>query len=136
MSNKNNIEITNINGTVGTVKGSDGMSIGLKPPLLEDPSDQLTPKHLIGMAWSTCLNATIESILEANDIDKKSRVRVDVESKRNREHGLHYILIAYAAIEDYDEDETLRIAKSADRLCPISKLIAKNEFVSLEYEEY
>ncbi len=136
MSNKNSIEITNINGTAGKVEGSDGMSIGLKPPVLDNPSNALTPKHLIGMAWSTCLNATIESILEANDIDKESRVRVEVESKRDRENGLHYILVAYAAIQDHNEKETLRIANSADRLCPISKLISKNEFVSLEYEEY
>lgn len=121
---------------VGKIESSDGMTIDLKPPVIENPSEQLSPKHLMGMAWSTCLNATIESIFEANEINKESRVRVEVESKRNREYGLHYIVTAYIAVEDYDEKETLKVARHADRLCPISKLIRKNQFVSLAYETY
>lgn len=133
---KNPINLTNTKGTSGQIKASDGMTVDLKPPAIESPSDQLSPKHLIGMAWSTCLNATIESIFETNEIDKESRVRVEVESKRNREHGLHYIVTAYIAVEDYDEEETLKVARHADRLCPISKLITENQFVSLAYEAY
>lgn len=130
------VDIINYDGTSGRVEVSDGMTIDLKPPAINNPSEQLTPKHLVGMAWSTCLNATIDSIFEANKIDNEKRVRVEVKSKRNREHGLHYIVTAYVAIEDYDEDETLKIAGHADRLCPVSKLITENEFVSLEYEAY
>lgn len=136
MSNKNIINVINKGGTSGELEISDGMSFELKPPKLSNPSDQLSPKHLIGMAWSTCLNATIKSILKTNKIDNDSRVRVEVESKQNNDHGLHYIVTAYASIEGYDESETLKIAKMADRLCPISKLIIENEFVSLKYEAY
>lgn len=133
---KNPIDLINTKGTSGKIESSDGMTIDLKPPVIENPSEQLSPKHLMGMAWSTCLNATIESIFEANEINKESRVRVEVESKRNREYGLHYIVTAYIAVEDYDEKETLKVARHADRLCPISKLIRKNQFVSLAYETY
>ena len=136
MSYKNIISITNINGTGGKIEASDGMKINLKPPMIEKPSDQLTPMHLIGMAWSACLNSTIESIFDSNKIANKIRVRVEVEAKHNRAHGYHYILIAYVAVEDYDEKETLKVARHAHRLCPISKLIAENEFVSLAYEVY
>lgn len=132
----NPISLTNTNGTSGKIEASDGMNIALKPPALTEPSDQLTPKHLVGMAWATCLNATIESIFDTNDIENESRVRVEVESKRNQEHGLHYIVTAYVAIEDYDEEETLKVARHADRLCPVSKLITENQFVSLAYEAY
>lgn len=136
MRYKNNISITNINGTGGKIEASDGMKIDLKPPVIENPSEQLTPMHLIGMAWSGCLNSTIESIFTTNKITNKHRVRVEVEAKRNRAHGYHYILVAYVAIEDYDENETVKVARHAHRLCPISKLIAENEFVSLAYEVY
>lgn len=136
MTDKNIVKITNFNGTGGRAEISDGMTVNLKPPAIENPSEQLSPKHLIGMSWSACLNATIQSIFSSNDINKESRVRVEVESKRNREHGLHYILVAYIAIEDYVEEETMKVARHADRLCPVSKLIAENEFVSLAYEAY
>lgn len=136
MSDKNRVKITNIDGTGGRIEVSDGMSIDLMPPAIQNPSEQLGPTHLIGMAWSACLNSTIQSIFDANKIDKQLRVRVEVESKRNRENGLHYILVAYIAVKDYDEKETLKVARHAHRLCPISKLIAKNEFVSLVYEAY
>ena len=136
MSNKNIVSITNIGGTSGSIESSDGMMIDLEPPKINQNGDQLSPKHLIGMSWSTCLNATIQSIFNSNDIDKKSRVRIEVESKRNREHGLHYILVAHVAVEDYDEEETLKVARHAHRLCPVSKLIDANEFVSLAYESY
>lgn len=136
MSNKNIIKVTNTNGTSGEIEISDGMSFDLKPPKLSNPSEMLSPKHLIGMAWSTCLNATIESILTSNKKDNKSRVRVEVESKRTDDYGLHYIVTAFVAVENYDENETLKIANTADRLCPISKLITNNPFVSLTFEEY
>lgn len=129
-------DITNYGGTDGKIEVSDGMQLDLKPPLLKKSSEHLTPMHLIGMAWSGCLNSTITSIFEANEINKDSRVRVNIESKRNREYGLHYQLKAYVAIEDYDEKETLKVARHAHRLCPISKLIAENRFVSLAYEIY
>ena len=130
------LNITNYKGTQGSLEVSDGMSFQLQPPKLENPSDQLSPKHMIAMAWSTCLNATVESILDSNNKSAKSRVRVEVESKRNKKHGLHYILEAFISIEGFDENETLKIANMADRICPISKLIEKNPFVSLTYEEY
>lgn len=132
----NIINLTNTGGTSGKIEASDGMTIDLKPPAIHEASAELTPKHLIGMAWSACLNATLESIFESNQIKKKTRVRVEAESKRNREHGLHYILTAYVAVEDFDEQQTLKFARHADRLCPISKLIKDNEFVSLAYEAY
>lgn len=136
MSKKDIVKLTNTGGTGGVIETSDGMTIELKPPAIKDPSGQLSPKHLVGMAWSACLNATIESIFEHNKIENKSRVRVEVESKRNKEHGLHYIMTAYVAVEDYDEKETMKVARHADRLCPVSKLITKNPFVSLAYEAY
>lgn len=136
MADKNIVNITNIGGTGGTIETSDGMMIDLKPPKINENGEQLSPKHLMGMAWSACLNATIQSIFDANEIDKKIRVRVEVESKRNKENGLHYILVAHIAVEDYDEKETMKVARHAHRLCPVSKLIEKNEFVSLAYEAY
>lgn len=133
---KDNIIVTNLRGTSGKIEISDGMSFDLRPPTLHNPSEQLTPKHMVGMAWATCLNATIISIFKTNKKENKSRVRVVAESKTDAANGLHYILTAYVAIEDYDENETLKFANMADRLCPISKLIEKNQFVSLKYEEY
>lgn len=132
----NKIDIINIGGTSGKIEGSDGMKVDLQPPAIHDASDQLSPKHLIGMAWSACLNATLLSILTANKIDNQTRVRVEVESKKDIKNGLHYIMTAYVAVEGFDEEKTLKFAKHADRLCPISKLIAENEFVSLVYEAY
>ena len=90
----------------------------------------------MAMAWSLCLNATIQSILEANKKDNKSKVRVEAESKRDKKDGLHYILRAFVAIENHNEADTLKLAKMAHRLCPVSKLISENKFVTVHFEQY
>ncbi len=136
MSNKNIINVTNLGGTSGSLDFSDGMNVDLKPPVIKNPSEQMSPKHLIGMAWSTCLNATIKSIFNQSKIENISRVRVEVEQKHTKELGLYYTMIAYVAVDGYSENETLKIANTADRLCPISKLITLNQFVSLKYEQF
>ena len=136
MSQNNKIIITNLGSTSGQLSMSDGMEVELRPPKLSSPSDQLSPKHMIGMAWSTCLNATIIHIFKSEKIENKSRVRVEVIQKTSKDYGLHYVVSAFVAIEGYNENETLRVANTADRLCPISKLITNNPHVSLKYEEY
>lgn len=137
ISNKNVVNITNIGGTKGHAEVDDGMTVNLVPPKIENPSDQLSPKHFVGLAWGACLNATIASVLSHDDdADNESKVRVEVESRRTKEEGLHYIVTAYVTIEGYDENNTLRIANTAHRLCPVSKLIEKNQHVFVKAEGY
>lgn len=136
MSQNNTINIVNLGGTSGKLSMSDGMQVDLLPPKLANPSDQLSPKHMIGMAWSTCLNATIIQVFKSENIKNTSRVRVEVIQKTSKEYGLHYVVTAFVAVDGYNENETLRVANTADRLCPISKLITNNPHVSLKYEEY
>lgn len=130
-------EIRNENGTRGSVELVGGTSYPVSSPLEKD-HDGFNPEQLMGMAWSTCLNATLISLLKAQSKEHvKSRVRVVVDMCKESEMvGYFFRMKAYVSVEGFSLDETQKIAKQADRFCPVSKLIKQNPHVTLESEIY
>ncbi|NLB99442.1 MAG: OsmC family peroxiredoxin, partial [Lactobacillales bacterium] len=57
----------------------DGLRVLISDPLSNEPGSN--PEELFGLAWSTCLNATIQALLKGRGLDAKSRVEVDVSFK-------------------------------------------------------
>ena len=130
-------EIINNNGTDGDVEIVGGMAYKVSSPLKEG-QEGLNPEQLMGMAWSTCLNATLVSLLKGRDqAHLKSRVRVIVDMmKEENMPGYYFKMKAIVAIETFDNDKTMKLALQADKYCPVSKLIQGNPHVSIEVESY
>lgn len=91
-----------------------------------------------GMAWSTCLNATLISLLKGRaQAHLKSRVRVIVDMMKEQDMpGYYFRMKAIVAVETFDAYKTMKLALQSDKYCPVSKLIQGNPHLSIEVEAY
>ena len=128
-------EVYNEKGTAGFIETKNGLR--LKTTSTTNPSAEgADPEQFMGMAWSTCLNATMLSLLEARKVEKNTRVRVEVEFKQDKPGSYYFEMTAYAAVEGWSEEESLKLAHQAHERCPVSKLIDNNEYVHVLSEAY
>ncbi|MGP6147530.1 OsmC family protein [Jeotgalibaca sp. A127] len=123
-------EVVNEYALDGEAYVKDGLRVLISDPLSQDPGSN--PEELFGLAWSTCLNATIQALLKARGVNTRSRVEVVVDYKRESDgRGYYFDLTASAAIEGYDEDQTKKLFTNAHRRCPVSKIIGSYPHVFL-----
>lgn len=124
-------EVVNEHALAGEAFVKGGLSVAISDPL--SPELGTNPEELFGLAWSTCLNATIQALLKARGVNHKSRVETIVDYKRESDgRGFYFDLTARAAIEGYDEEKTQKIFTNAHRRCPVSKIIGSYPHVTLE----
>lgn len=128
--------VVNEGGTSGHIETEDGLRLDVASPT--DPSRTgPNPEQFMGMAWSTCLNATMRAIMKAQKIDAESKVRVEVSfNKQDSGFGYYFTMDAYASIEGMSEAETLKLVEQAHKRCPVSLLIEKNPHVHVHAETY
>lgn len=127
-------EMVNATGITGNTYVKGGLAVALG----ETGSGKGTnPEELLGMAWATCLNATLQSMLKGRGIQAKSKVEVHVDLKREQSgSGFYFALKAMMAIEGMEHDTVLRLASWAHRRCPVSKIIGDYEHVQIEVVPY
>lgn len=121
----------NHQGINGTAQLSNGKPVPTSHPLNDQPG--FNPEELLALAWSTCLNATIEALLEARGLSTKSAVSVTVDLLKEPEQaGYYFRVLGQASIQGLSLDEAQAIVQEADQRCPVSKLLAQAKTVSLE----
>lgn len=122
--------VTNDGGTAGWVRVSDGPQVQTGPP--SDPSQGVNPEQFLGMAWSTCLNATVEAVLRDRGVlgEDGAPVRscVSVQVSLIREPGGEYAFVPEATVSveesaGLSEGELQDVAQAAHARCPVSKLL-------------
>ena len=124
-------EIINDEGLNGNVSVSDGESLQTSDPLKDLPG--FNPEQLFGLSWSTCLNATIEALLKARGAQARSRVQVHVDFCREEDgKGFYFDLKAFVSVEDMELAEVEKLAQSAHKRCPVSKIIGDYNHVTIE----
>ncbi|MGT2757693.1 OsmC family protein [Streptococcus ovuberis] len=125
------VTAVNHQGINGTVKLSNEKVVPTSHPLNDQPG--FNPEELLALAWSTCLNATIEALLDAKKISAKSTVSVTVDLLKEPEQtGYYFRVLGQASIQDLSLDEAQAIVQEADQRCPVSKLLAQAKTVTLE----
>lgn len=116
------ITAENKTGVNGIVNLSNGKKIKTSHPLLED--DGFNPEELMALAWSTCLNETIQSIMKSRGLTNQSTTKVEVQLQREASGvGYYFQVIAFVNIEDITLKVAEDIVSSAHHRCPVSKLI-------------
>lgn len=114
----------NKEGLYGTAYADSGLKVQTSSPLKpEDPGTN--PEELFGLAWSTCLNATIEIALKRHrytGIASEVRVNVTYRSSEERSGYTYFDLKVYATI-DLPKDEAQAIFAEAHRRCPVSMIV-------------
>lgn len=119
--------------------GMEGISYienGLSYPI-SSPNNDLpgtNPEQLLGLALSTCLNATLEAIENKNGYAHSSKVRVDVY-QANDTKGLKFLVDVTVYIpltEEVGERNAEAMFKLAESRCPAAKLVGGNEGVNFQ----
>lgn len=128
--------VVNEGGTSGHIETQDGLRLDVSSPT--DPNREgPNPEQFMGMAWSTCLNATMRAILKAQKNDAETRVRVEVSfNKEDDGFGYYFTMDAYASVAGYTEEQTLKLVEQAHKRCPVSRLIEANQHVHIHAEAY
>ena len=128
--------VTNLGGGDGTVSADNGQTFELTA-LSNEPTLNPNPEQFMGYAWSTCLNATLLSLMKNMNPINETRVTVSVEFvKEPAKPGFYFDMKATVAIKDMDDAEVLKLAENAHKFCPVSKLISENEHVSVDIEPF
>lgn len=128
------VTVTNDKGIEGVVTSSSGETFLTSHPTNANPGTN--PEELVGAAWATCLNATIEALLSARGYGTlTSSVSVNV-SLHKGQTGFYFKLQAIASIETLSVEEATGIVESAHKRCPISKIIDTYEHVTITVVPY
>ena len=119
---------TGVNGQAFVKNG--GLNVKLSSPLSDE--EGTNPEELLGLSFSTCLNATIQSLLKARGKEYESRVEVHVDYMREPNGiGFFFNVEAFAKIEGLSFEESTKIVEEAENRCPVSKLLAGSQTVSV-----
>ena len=126
------VSATNTEGIEGLVSLSSGKVVATSHPLGENAG--FNPEELLALSWATCLNATIQALLEQ---EYKSIVRVEVglEQEGNGD-GYVFAVYAQAGIAKMEPSQAEALIAKAHQRCPVSKLIHQAKTVHLEVVEY
>jgi organic hydroperoxide reductase OsmC/OhrA len=128
-------EIINAEGLNGIATVSNGTSLRTSDPLKDLPG--FNPEQLFGLSWSTCLNATIEALLKARGAKARSKVEAHVDFCREEDgKGYYFDLKAFISVEGMTLADAEKLAQSAHKRCPVSKIIGDYNHITLEVVPY
>lgn len=115
----------------GCLHFSDNASLSTQHPLTDHPG--YNPEQLIGAAWATCLQATIQTILEEKGYSLQSKTTITVSLCPEKENkGYYFDVLAQASIEHLPLSEVESIIHAAHKRCPVSKLLQGSKTLRLE----
>ena len=130
------VTASNSDGIDGTVSLSSGKEVKTSHPLNDLPG--FNPEELMGLAWSTCLNATLQALME-RELKPTPKSQVDVEVTLISEglgQGYTFELVARAAIQGLPIEQAQTYVEAAHKRCPVSKLIQASPTVEVETIEW
>lgn len=125
-------EAVNENGVSGTAYiKHGGLSVNVSNPTSKEQGTN--PEELLGLSLSTCLNATIKSLLRGRGLTNSSVVEVHVDLYPEPiESGFFFRVNAYAKIEGMSFEKAQKIVEQAEERCPVSKLLKRSSMVTIE----
>ena len=117
------------------VEGEDKLSVTVSSPVNSKPGTN--PEELFGLALTTCLNATIESLLKARGLTNRSKVTAKIQLRREDSGvGYYFQVDVFASIEGMELDRADTIVQSADKRCPVAKLTQNASTLTLQTVPY
>ena len=129
-----NTTVINEDGVNGHVYVADPNGLDVE---ISDPRNDLpgaNPEQFVGLALSTCLNATVEAIEKKNHVPHTSQVRVHVTMVKGSQ-GLEFLVHAKVLIPGVDFATAQAFTAVAEKRCPVSKLLSASPNVKIETVE-
>ena len=125
-------EVENAEGIAGRVHtiNSNDLNITVSSPLSSEAGTN--PEQLLGAAFATCLNATLEAEEKRQGLAHRSDVRLLVDMSRDV-NGFQFHVEARVYIPDVERQLAQNILDTAAQRCPVDKLLSgsKNVVVRL-----
>ncbi len=106
-----------------------GLDVLTSSPSNDQPG--ANPEQFVGLALSTCLNATLEAIEQRRDLPHTSQVHTIVEMARDR-RGLQFYVTAEIKLPGVDLDTAKAMVDLAERQCPVAKLMSGSDNVQVK----
>lgn len=118
-----------LEGTAYVVDG--GLEVLTSSPTNKNPGTN--PEELFGLAWSTCLNASIEYALKRQNIkDVHSEVEIKIDYMRENNSDQTYFDLYVKISIDLPQAKAEEIAREAHSRCPVSKIVGSYPHAKIE----
>lgn len=105
-----------------------GLDAVTNSPLAAKPG--ANPEQFVGLALSTCLNATLEAIEKRRNLPHRSQVHTIVEFARDVQ-GFQFYVNAQVRIPGIDPQTAQAMVDLAERRCPVAKLMGGSNNVTV-----
>lgn len=126
----------NTDGLMGIAYADSGLRVQTSSPLKADEPGT-NPEELFGLAWATCLHATIEFALKRHHYEAvESDVTVNVQYRSDKERrGYTYFALRVDVTLDLPQTEAEAIMREAHDRCPVSMIVGDYAHVTLRLNE-
>ena len=102
--------------------GDKDFSVQISSPRRADAGTN--PEQLFGLAYATCLNASIGFVEQRKKLEHNSKVEVKIDLTFDREgEGYLFHPSVIVTMPGRDEELAREILEEAERQCPIHKLL-------------
>ena len=102
--------------------GDKDFSVQISSPRSTDA--RTNPEQLFGLAYATCLNASIGFVEQRKKLEHNSKVEVKIDLTFDREgEGYLFHPSVIVTMPGRDEELAREILEEAERQCPIHKLL-------------
>lgn len=139
MSTRYRTQAVNRDGGEGWSRVPGGLEVAVASPIgsrstAGDAPDQSNPEQLLALAWATCLNATVQAVIERRH---RSAVRVEVALvDAEGAIGFEFDVAAFVSVAGVPVEEAETITAAAHARCPISRLLRDARTVSVHVESF
>ncbi|AVK64616.1 dihydroneopterin aldolase [Lactobacillus sp. CBA3606] len=121
-------QAVNADGITGQAYVPAGLAVPVSSPL--SATEGTNPEQLVGLALSTCLNATLAAIEAEHHYPHQSTVVTTVQLSRDR-FGYQFWVDAQVTIPTVDATTAARWLALAESRCPVAKLLGASATVKI-----
>lgn len=114
---------------VSFIRGNEGLALGVSSSLVKGSGTN--PEQLVGLAISTCFNATIQIIEQQHHLPHTSVVQTGVDQLKD-DTGYKFVVRVQVMMTGVDHDQAQSLVDEAQNYCPVAKMIKQNANVSFE----
>lgn len=124
-------EVINEDGIEGIayVNEADGLKVQVSSPTKNVPGTN--PEQLLGLALTTCLNATIEAEEKRRGYEHQAVVKAEIDLAQD-EPGYQFFIAVKVAMPHLENAEAQSVLATSLKRCPVVKLLKDSENVTIE----
>lgn len=124
-------EVINQDGIEGIayVNEADGLKVQVSSTTKNVPGTN--PEQLLGLALTTCLNATIEAEEKRRGYEHQAVVKAEIDLAQD-EPGYQFFIAVKVSMPHLEIAEAQSILATSLKRCPVVKLLKDSENVTIE----